>query len=80
MATAVTKFKSKDGKEFDTELEADGHDASLANAGVIEAFIVASKAGKAAAGFLRNNLPKFLVFQASYVPPAADSSAQGPAA
>ena len=80
MATAVTKFKSQDGKEFDTELEADGHDASLANAGVIEAFITAAGVKKAQAGALRNQLPKFLAFQKSYVPPAADGAAEGSAA
>lgn len=70
MATAVTKFKSQDGKEFDTELEADGHDASLVHAGMIEAYITNSGAQKAAAGMLRNQLPRFLAFMKGYVPPA----------
>lgn len=71
MVKQVVKFEASDGKKFDTELEANGHELALQNTPMIDAFVDAIKAQKASAGYLRNTLPQFLAFQASYVPPAA---------
>jgi hypothetical protein len=79
MATPVTKFMTSDGKEFDTELEADGHEAGLKHAKLIEAYIAKSGALKAGAGMLRNHLPQFIAFQASYVEPANDGAGEAAA-
>lgn len=39
MATAITTFAAADGKIFQSEVEADAHDAANANKAEIEAFV-----------------------------------------
>lgn len=79
MATAVQKFLAADGTEYNTELEADGHDEALKSKDLIEAYIAASKVQKAQAGALRNQLPKFLAFAKTWTPPAPAADAGGEA-
>lgn len=42
MAKAIQKFLDSNGKEFNTELEADASDAKIANGAAVEAFVTAN--------------------------------------
>ena len=63
MATAIQKFVTADGKEFDTQAEAEGHEMSLQFKEVVEAFITAQGYKKVQAGIVRKAVPAFLAFQ-----------------
>jgi hypothetical protein len=63
MAKAKVTYLSQDGKEFETELQADARDKFLEVAPQIEAYIVAAGLAKAQAGLMRKHIAGFLVFQ-----------------
>lgn len=74
MATPVTKYLDKNGKEFDTEAEANASDAKIANQAAVEAFIAKhyqsqSETGRKspAATAARNAIYKWLGSQNSSV-------------
>ena len=62
MVTAVTSYKTSDGKVFNTEIEAAGHEKFLSVQPQVEAYIAASGASKVVAGLLRKQIPGFLAF------------------
>lgn len=72
MAIAKVKYYSKDGKGFDTELEADARDKFLEMQPSIEAYIVAAGLKKAQAGLMRKHLSGFSAFLVGYKPTAED--------
>ena len=63
MATAIQKFVTADGKEFSTQLEAEGHEMALQTREVVEGFIAAAGYKKVQAGMARKMIPAFLAFQ-----------------
>jgi len=71
MVQQVVSFKTSDGKTFDNEADAKGHEAGIANTQVIEAYIAHARLQKAQAGLMRKHLGSFIAFDATYVPPAA---------
>ncbi len=65
MATAIQKFVTEDGKEFASQIEAEGHEMSLKTKEGVEAFIAAAGYKKVQAGMARKMVPAFLAFQAT---------------
>lgn len=63
MATAIQKFVTADGKEFATQLEAEGHEMSVKTKEEVEAFVVASGLTKIQAGVARKAIPAFLAYR-----------------
>lgn len=62
MAELIQRFKTADGKVFNSEVEADGHEAYLKIKGAVEAFIEASGLKLAQAGLVRKYGPALLNF------------------
>ncbi len=70
MAKIKQVYVSRDGKEFESEVEADAHERSLDMQENIEKYIVASGLQKAQAGLMRKHLPAFATFvETGYVAP-----------
>lgn len=69
MAQLKQTYLAKDGKEFKTSIEADGHDRAVEMKGKIDEYCkaVGIKLDKSQAGFLRKHLPGFAVFMESGV-------------
>lgn len=65
MATAIQKFVTADGAEFNSQAEAEGHEVALQSKEVVEAFIAASGYKKVQSGMARKMIPAFLAFQAT---------------
>lgn len=73
MATQVTKFIAQDGTPFDTEAEADHHDARMALSSKVEEFIILAGLERAAMGYARKLFPQFMLFVNEGVhPPKAE--------
>ena len=66
MVKQVVQYETSDGKKFNSEVEAQGHEVSLENRPLIEAYIKAAdlKVEGAQAGFLRKHLAGFIAFDA----------------
>ena len=62
MAELIQKFKTADGKVFNTEVEADGHEAYLSIKGAVEAFIANTGLKMAQAGLIRKYGPALVDF------------------
>lgn len=62
MAELIQKFKTADGKVFNSEVEADAHEAYLKVQGAIEAFIEGSGLKMAQAGLIRKHGAALLDF------------------
>jgi hypothetical protein len=62
MAQIKHTYLSRDGKEFATELEADGRDKFLDMQDSIEAYCAAANLHKAQAGLMRKHLPGYAAF------------------
>lgn len=71
MAKIKNVYLSDDNKEFATEAEADAHNAGLANAKAIEAYIVEAKLMKAQAGLMRKHIAGYLAFASRPAAPEA---------
>lgn len=74
MATPITKYLDKNGKEFDTEVEANASDAQIANQVAVDAFVAEHYKSKSdtgrrnpAAMAARNAIYKWLGTQNSTV-------------
>jgi len=65
MAELISKYKTADGKVFNSEAEADAHEAYLEIQGAVEAFIEQSGLKMAQAGLLRKYGPAMLDFMGS---------------
>ena len=62
MVTLVQSYKTSDGKVFDSETDAAGHEKYLELKEKIEAFIEAQGLTKKAAGSARKHIPAFMAF------------------
>ena len=71
MAKTKQVYISNDGKEFDTELEADARDQFLMMENQIEGYIVAAGLKKAQAGLMRKHLAGFAAYIAGGEVPVA---------
>lgn len=65
MAELIQRFKTADGKVFNSEVEADGHEAYLKIKGAVEAFIEQSGLKLAQAGLVRKYGPALLDFMST---------------
>lgn len=73
MAQVINKYAASDGTEFNTEQEADAHDFALSTKDTVERYLVhAGLKGKAAAGFLRKQIPGYLAFAKAEAAQASD--------
>jgi len=72
MAKTLTKYLAEDGTEFDNEVDADAHDAALAESKQFDDYIAAAGLEKAQAGLMRKHLPQFLAFINDGIPPAVE--------
>lgn len=69
MVKQLTVFETTDGKKFDNELAANGHEMSLSASKSIEAYLAAAEVSRGAKA-VSKHIAGYLGFMETYVPAA----------